>query len=277
MSTPSRHRLPGSREVFEATIQSTDATLAKHLSGDQWAGEWTPSFARAAHDNALLRACLDPRDPQIVSHLEICACTTAAAHLAALTPGGEPLEVPAPGGRVVELTRSAAPKQLTPASQWRAGVFAAVVSRCAPALALLTNMAPAQLRALRPGPPWFETETAALSALFQQFPAAADLLRTAASGVDSAEIDALSRVWVEDVVVPELELGLLALSRDRAGFDGRLGRALEQHHHYYGIEENLHFHGQLALAPLALACFAHDLGLTTTLDSDYAPRWIIEG
>jgi hypothetical protein len=278
MSTPTRHQLPGSREVFETTVKRGNDTLMRHLSGAQWAGEWTPSFARTSYDNSALRAYLNPNDPAIVSDLEICACTAAAAHLAAITPGNQPIDVPAPGGRTVKVIRNVRPKQLMPPIQWRAGVLAAVVSRCHPALEALTKLTPEQLRAVTVGspPPWFETEAGALAALFQQAVDASGLLRTAAVTVDSDQVDEQSKSWVLDIVVPEMELGVCALSKDRDGFDAGFRSALEHHHHYYSTDGNGHFHGQLAIAPLAMACFAHDLGVTTWVTSDYTPRWIIE-
>lgn len=278
MSIPTRHQLPGSREVFETTIKRGNDTLARHLSGAQWAGEWTPSFARTAYDNSALRAYLNPNDPAIVTDLETCACTAAAAHLGALVPGNEPIDVPAPGGRIVKLIRATRPKQLMPPIQWRAGVLAAVVSRCNPALEALTKITPEQLRTITVGspPPWFETEARALSALFRRAADATGLLRTAAVSVDSDKVDEQSKSWVLDIVVPELELGVCALAKQRDAFDAEFRRTLEQHHHYYATDGNGHFHGQLAIAPLAIACFAHDLGVTTWITSDYAPRWIIE-
>ena len=279
MSIPARHELPGSREVVANLVKTGAEKLARKLGGTQWKGEWTPSYQRIAYNNAALRAYQNPTDPAIRYELELSACASAATHLATLTPGTDPIRAPAPGGRWVEVTRTAGkPKELVPAIQWREGVLAAVVTRNADALGILTKMRFEELAPLtvRPPPPWFEVESRALSSAFHRERDASDLLLTAAQTANSDRVADFAKNWIRDVIVPELELGLRTLQGSRDKFDAAMEDAIVRHHHYYGTDGKDDYRGQLALAPLAMASFAHDAGVTTTVESDYTPRWLIE-
>jgi hypothetical protein len=275
MKTPPRHELPSSRESFADSIESDAAELELELGGPTWDAEWMPSFHRTALNHSAIRAYVNPADPGIAHALELVACAAAAAHAAALTPGTDPIKAPAPGGRQVEVVRTARPRELQPASQWRTGVLAAVVSRNADALHMLTAMRPEDLLRISRNPPpvWFDVETRALSCLFRREVDAADRLLEA---VQLAASERMDQDWPRDIVAPELELGARALQSDVEKFDAAMLHALERHHEYYAGDGKDDFLGQLALAPLAIAAFAHDLGLTTGVESDYTPRWLIE-
>ena len=269
-----RHQLPASRDSFLALIEKNAQYLAHALDGDTWAGEWTAIYSKVAHNNACMRAYRDPSDPGILSALEICACTSAAAHCAVLTPDTTPIKVSAPGGRVVTLTRAKPPMELSSPAQWRQGVLAAVASRNQFALEQLTRLDIDSIGRLSTyNPPWFTAEARALAALLRHD---ADATARIDEALRIASSDTSEQLWPLDIVTPELEMALCILRGDGPQLSAAMTRALERHHHYYGETGKDHYHGQLALAPLAMACFAHDLGLVTTVDSDYAPRWIIE-
>lgn len=279
MSLPARHRLPGPRESFEKLVQNGAEKIARRLSSPQWVAGWTATLQRSALNNSAMRSYLDPADPAIAYELEVSACAAAAAHLAALTPGTDPIRAPAPGGQWVEVIRTAGkPKQLSPSVQWREGVLAAAVSRNAAALESLTNMRAEDLIQLtnRLPPPWFQIETRTLAALFQRAGDASALLLTAAQAIDSDRVDDSAKNLVRDIIVPEMELGLRAVQASREKLDAAMADALVHHHHFYATDGKDDYLGQLALAPLAMACFAHDLGVATSVASDYAPRWLIE-
>jgi hypothetical protein len=236
------------------------------------------SDQRAGLNSSMLRAYLDPRDPEIHSDLEFSACAGAAAHLAALAPGSGPVRAPAPGGQWIDVVRSDGPSEPWPELQWRQSVLAAVITRSAEALGVLTQMQPEQLARIsdRRLPPWFSVEARALAALFGAGHTAGELLLTAVRVVEASDVPEAAKYLVQDIIVPEMELGLRVLQRDREKLDAGMEAALISHHHFYGTAAKDDYQGQLALAPLALAAFAHDRGVTTTIDSDYAPRWLIE-
>jgi hypothetical protein len=275
MKTPPRVELPTSRESFAEAIRTGAARLTRDLGGAQWAGEWTPSYQRTALNNAAIRAYVDPSDPEIATALEYAACASAAAHVAELTPGTDPIKAPAPGGRWVEVIRTAgSPKDLRPPSQWRTGVLAAVVTRNTDALDMLTSIRFEDLLRITYRPPaWFEAETRALQSLFRREAEASDRLLEA---MELARSDRMDQDWPRDIVAPEMELGIRALARDSEKFDAAMLNAIERHHDYYENDGKDDLLGQLALAPLGLCSFAHDAGVTTTVESDYTPRWLIE-
>jgi hypothetical protein len=280
MTLPPRYALSAPREVFATLVRSAAESLALRTAGPEWAGEWTASYQRTAPHNAALRSILSPDDPLIRADLELCACAAAGAHLAAITPGTDPIVVPAPGQREIAVTRAQGrPKQLSAEQQWREGVLAAVITRNAAALAILTRMPLDAVRrfANEAAAPWFAREFLALAALFGHGRGARDLLLDAARSADSEHVDSSAKNLVRDLIVPELELGLHVLQTSGAELDTDLESALIHHHHFYVEDGADDYRGQLALAPLALAAFAHDRGVTTHLDSDYAPRWLIEG
>jgi hypothetical protein len=83
--------------------------------------------------------------------------------------------------------------------------------------------------------------------------------------------------WVLDVAWPVLELAWTAYNRDTPAFDEAMWKALEGHKHYYAkAEGKKDMLGMIALGPLAMAVWAKDLGVNTTVESDYIPRWIID-
>jgi Immunity protein 49 len=279
MTVPPRLEPNGSRTGIAESIQESAASFEQYLSGAEWASEWMAGFNRRAFNNCMQRAWLNPNDSGIAADLELVACTAAAAHAALLTPGHDSFQAPAPGGRVVEVVRKGGPpKQLEAPVQWRNGVFAAVITRNAAALEMLASIPiPALMRisgARRPA--WFEVEARALDALFRGDEEADTVLRAAGETADSDRVDALSKDWVHDVVLPELELGLRALDGEPARFNAAFETALTRHHQYYVDERRVQYHGMLALPALAIACFAQDRGLAVQTESDYAPRWLIE-
>jgi hypothetical protein len=278
MTTPARHRLTAPREVLLQSVARKAELLEQRLGGAEWNGARLAIASATAFTNGALRACLDTSDPAILSDLELCACAAAGAHLAAFTPGSEPIEVSAPGGRRVVVTRAnGAPERLDPPLHWRTGLLSAVVARNHAAMRALTQIEVSTLvAASHSHPEWFPSEAAALAAAFQREPSAGDLLVAAMRAADPERVNPVSRDWVLDVVVPEVELAFRALQHDASAFDSVMRQALDGHHHYYGHAGLGHSDGQLALAPLAMACMAHDIGVHTTLRSDYTPRWIIE-
>ena len=163
---------------------------------------------------------------------------------------------------------------------WRCGRRAAAAARHHEAIAVLASIQPHDLRDLSPAAPsWFASEAAALTATFRRDADASDWLVAAMRAADPDRVDPVSRDYVRLLVGAELELGLRVVERDGAGFGIALAQALGGHHHYYGQgDAKGGVHGQLALAPLAMACLARDLGvgLSIAITTDYVPEWIID-
>ena len=279
MSGPThRHVLGGSDDVRRQSLATQAGLLEQRLGGDVWPGATLAALSTMAYDSATTRAALDPRDPAILIELERCACAAAGAFLAAVLPGTEPVEGPGPGRRRVQIDRARFDRRkLRGQVHWRTGMLAAAAARHHEAIATLASIRPDDLQGLSPAaPPWIASEAAALAAVFRRDGDAAERLVAALSEADPDRVDPISRNYVLDVVAAELELGFRVVDRDAAGVERALGQALERHHHYYGHgDAKGSVEGQLALAPLALACLARDLGTATTVTSDYIPDWIV--
>jgi hypothetical protein len=208
----------------------------------------------------------------------LCACLSAAAHAAARDPGDGPLSAPAPGGRTVLVSFDKGPPQrLDPPNHWRWGILAARAARNQAALDALAAVGTKTLLDLsRSVPSWFPSEAVALAAAFRLDPAAGELLIEAMQRTDPDGVEPVDRNYLLDVIAPEIEAAFRALQGDQDVFDAVMHHAIEGHHHFYGRDAEGHFHGQLAIAPLAMACLGYDLGLGTSVESDYVPRWIVE-
>jgi hypothetical protein len=274
-----RPELPHATTGLAESIAESEEKLQRRFGGERWEGKWTPYFVRAAWNNAVLRSWLDPDDPGIRASLEQVACASAAAHGAALTPGSDPIVVPAPGGRTVEVARAQRPQQLEPPVQWRRGILAAMVTRQAEAGRALAGIDVDRLVRLSHVPPdWFAPETRVWQALALAEPDGdvAAVISGAAGEVDRATVDPQSQPWVREIVQPTLRGAAHLGERNPSAFDDALHDAVHGHSRYYGRPEALGSDGRIALAALALACLAHDRGMATTLRTDYAPRWLVE-
>lgn len=277
MRQPAR-RLRGSDEVRRQSLSTQAALLAEHLERDVWAGAKLGALAQLAFDAAATRAALDPEDPAIVVELSRCAAAAAAAFLAATTPGHHAVEARGPGNERVHVQREGFDeRKLEGPIHWRTGILASVAVGHHEARAVLASIAPQDLSRLSRGAPvWFASEAAALTAIFRGDPDARDRLVAAMGAADPVHVDPISRNYVRDVVVAELELGGRVVERDAAGFGPALTQALIGHHRYYGRGAPRGIEGELALAPLAMACLARDCGLNATITTAYVPAWIVE-
>ncbi|MFE2409786.1 immunity 49 family protein [Kitasatospora sp. NPDC059408] len=96
-------------------------------------------------------------------------------------------------------------------------------------------------------------------------------------------IDATDPATVSDpetvahLVYPSMELFHRFVRRDHAGFNRALTEALEWHKQYWSQGDRaLRASGLVALAPLAMACLAHDTGTPIEVQSEYLPIALLE-
>ncbi|MFD7439114.1 immunity 49 family protein [Streptomyces sp. NPDC059861] len=78
------------------------------------------------------------------------------------------------------------------------------------------------------------------------------------------------------LLYPPMEMFHRFLRKDEAGFNKALANALQWHKEYW-TEESRAFQasGLVALAPLAIACFAHDAGIPIEIESEYLPATLL--
>jgi hypothetical protein len=272
---PLRHEPHNPRESYRDLLDSCAVDLAEKVDG-QWDCRWLPRANEGAMMLSGIRATVDPADPAIRDCLTLTACTAAAAHLAAFTPGTEPVRAPAAGGGWVDVVRTNGPPQrLSPPVHWRQGLLAAMVVRNDDAVAILAAVTwTDMLRYVHANRvPWLETEHSALVALARRDEGATAAVTRAK---DIAQADAGRHLWPAKVVAPAMAMALCALDRDQTAFDTATVHALKRHRNYFTTTGKNLFDGQLALAPLAMASLAVDLGMDLNVESDYMPRWLVE-
>ena len=78
---------------------------------------------------------------------------------------------------------------------------------------------------------------------------------------------------------PAIELFFLLSTRDDARFNESLARALDLHKRYWTAteERSRNRNGFVAWPLLAMACLAVDLGVQIEVESDYLPKYLLEG
>lgn len=225
-----------------------------------------------------MRSFLDPKDPAILDDLKRIACAAAGIFGADGAPSGVEITFPAPNEQSRRVV-SVGPKPSSAHTlNWEYGFYAALAAREREATEVLTQVSGASLRkGETKSPEWFYLTLDAMQAFVRKREDAGEKLGAAMKATDPETCDPGVRSWVRGVAWPVLELAWTAWNRDAAAFDEAMWKALEGHRHYYakagGKRDIL---GMIALRPLAMAVWAKDLGMSTTVESDYIPRWIID-
>nr|WP_234316376.1 MULTISPECIES: immunity 49 family protein [unclassified Streptomyces] len=83
---------------------------------------------------------------------------------------------------------------------------------------------------------------------------------------------------LQNILYPPINVFYRFLRQDGPGFNQALAEALELHKAYWTADEERTDDpsGMLALAPLAVACLAHDGGIPIEVESDYLPKHLLE-
>ncbi|WP_392842798.1 immunity 49 family protein [Streptomyces sp. LN500] len=80
------------------------------------------------------------------------------------------------------------------------------------------------------------------------------------------------------ILYPPLELFHRYQQQDPEKFNAALVDALTWHKEYWTADEarSLSGEGLVALAPLAIACMAHDAGIPIEVESEYLPKALLQ-
>lgn len=225
-----------------------------------------------------MRSFLDPKDPAILEDLKRIACATAGLFCANETPAGEDTSFPAPNKETRQVVSEGPKPWAVNTVKWAYGFYAALAARERAATDLLTqNWAETLRKGETKSPEWFYLSFAALQSFVQKRDDTEPKLLAAMKATDPDKVEPTYKNWVLDIEWPILELAWQAFARDTPAFDEAMWKALEGHKHYYTkAEGKKDMLGLIALGPLAMAVWAKDLGVYTTVESDYIPRWIID-
>ncbi|WP_425281700.1 immunity 49 family protein [Streptomyces brevispora] len=98
------------------------------------------------------------------------------------------------------------------------------------------------------------------------------------AAVDGANSDTVAdQETVDKLLYPPMEILHRVVRTDHTGFNRALAAALQWHREYWIDETRAGLISVLvALAPLAIACFAHDAGFPIEVESDYLPVALLE-
>jgi hypothetical protein len=105
-----------------------------------------------------------------------------------------------------------------------------------------------------------------------------DTLVTAVDGTDPQQARIAGPELTLKILRPPLHLFRHYLRRESEQFNAALSDALTRHKEYWTANEarSLSGEGLVALAPLALACMAHDAGMPVEVESEYLPRALLK-
>ncbi|MER6125487.1 immunity 49 family protein [Streptomyces sp. NPDC001795] len=104
-----------------------------------------------------------------------------------------------------------------------------------------------------------------------------DLVPKLVAAVDGTDPEVVADPeTVGKLLYPPMEMFHRFIRKDHAGFNQALANALQWHKEYWSEESRaLQASGLVALAPLAITCFAHDAGFPVEVESEYLPAVLI--
>ncbi|MET8177061.1 immunity 49 family protein [Streptomyces clavifer] len=104
-----------------------------------------------------------------------------------------------------------------------------------------------------------------------------DLVQNLVAAVDGTGLQAASdQESAGKLMYPPMEMFHRFIRKDHAGFTQALTTALQWHKEYWSEESRMYqASGLVALAPLAMACLAHDAGIPIEVESEYLPAVLL--
>ncbi|WP_063785043.1 immunity 49 family protein [Streptomyces sp. TP-A0356] len=104
-----------------------------------------------------------------------------------------------------------------------------------------------------------------------------DLVPKLVAAVDGTDPEVVADPeTVGKLLYPPMEMFHRFVRKDHAGFNRALANALQWHKEYWSEESRaFQISGLVALAPLAIACVAHDAGMPIEVESEYLPTALL--
>jgi hypothetical protein len=276
--TFARHPFDTKPERVRMSLSITDESLATAFDPDVLTFGALVGIANRSLSALPKRSYLDPNDPAILVDLQRIACAAAGIFATQDYPAGEQITIAAPNKQTRTVICDGPKPSAAHTVNWHRGLFAALAAREREPTEVLTQVSTDLLRkGQTKSPEWFYLSMVALQAFVRKREDAGEKLLAAMKATDPELAAAPDKHYVLDIAWPVLELAWNALERNTPGFDDAMWKALEGHKHYYPKADGKgDLLGMVALEPLAMAVWAKDLGVTTTVESDYIPRWIID-
>ena len=103
-------------------------------------------------------------------------------------------------------------------------------------------------------------------------------LQAALEASDPERVDLSDEEFVLNILVPEMQMLFRLAIGEIAPFNEALQFALERHKKYWSkASRKRDPDGYLALGPLAISSVAFDAGMPIDVESEYLPKWLLEG
>lgn len=273
-----RHKFDAKPGALRMNIRIGDESLVDAFAEEVVQASVLEGIINRSITALPMRSHLDPKDPAILVDLQRMACAAAGIFRASEAEVGDEVTIPAPNKQSREVISQGPRPSAAHTLNWQRGFYAALASREREATEILTQV---PVESLRKGQiksePWFYTGVEALQAFVRKRDDAGPKLVAAMKATDPETCAPADKNLVLDLAWPVLELAYQALLRDAAAFDAAMVKALDGHRHFYTKADGKgDILGMMALGPLAMAVWAKDLGVNTTVESDYIPRWIID-
>ncbi len=172
------------------------------------------------------------------------------------------------------------PESFVDAGHWTTAFYLAVICRNAQRITDLCNVPTEKLRESGAvydefNYAWIET----LKSFWLGRPDLAERLVETAGETDPGTASFLGQDYVSHVVWPPMDLLRCRATGSHDEFNRSLEEALRAHKAYWTADQERagSCYGWVALAPLAMACLAHDADFPLEVESEYLPKHLVEG
>ncbi|NGY64501.1 immunity 49 family protein [Lentzea sp. NEAU-D13] len=263
------------RELAGEMIAETSAILPTFIDQVERTPLALTSVLRRSLKLAALRTVPDPTAKDVLTWDDLVTAMQAASALFAVVDTSvESIEYTV--GRRMRISTTP-PGQHNRAGYWLTATWLAVICREEQRLTALASVPEEVMRAADVGYDdfmyaWVDT----LQTFFRNGPDLDAKFATTVELVNSASDT--PQELITRLIYPPMELLYYVLDRDADRFNESLERALDLHRqHWSAADRATNPDGFIALAPLAMAVLAQEVGIEVRVESDYLPRYLLSG
>ncbi|MEU3037270.1 immunity 49 family protein [Streptomyces griseoaurantiacus] len=274
--TVTRHSSPGPDD--EGYAERLGQNMARNTAKLERSPASIDSMLGTAVLHVQARSIVDPRAARIETWEAVVTAMQVYSALFAVT-GATEGTVQCRIDHEVRTLPAIGPRPYADAGNWFTAFWLTVVCRDQKRLTELSQIPLDRLRSEEGAyDDYIYHWVAALQAYWSRRPGLVEELTAAMqqSHPDVATITPRDRL--QQVLYPPINLFYRFLRQDAPGFNQALTEALELHKAYWTADEDRTGDpsGMMALAPLAVACLAHDGGIPIEVESDYLPKHLLE-
>ncbi|MGM0359350.1 immunity 49 family protein [Streptomyces griseoaurantiacus] len=274
--TVTRHSSPGPDD--EGYAERLGQNMARNTAKLERSPASIDSMLGTAVLHVQARSIVDPRAARIETWEAVVTAMQVYSALFAVT-GATEGTVQCRIDHEVRTLPAIGPRPYADAGNWLTAFWLAVVCRDQKRLTELSQIPLDRLRSEEGAyDDYIYHWVAALQAYWSRRPGLVEEL-TAAMQQSHPDVATIApRDRLQQVLYPPINLFCRFLRQDAPGFNQALTEALELHKAYWTADEDRTGDpsGMMALAPLAVACLAHDGGIPIEVESDYLPKHLLE-